>query len=85
MSSIPLSMTFVVGVSENDSDVNDSKLTGYHTFYQVLSFTAKMAVYPPITDFIYIWYNHSGNNLVTWAHTLNAVPPTQLSFINIAW
>lgn len=40
MSSIPLSMTFVVGVSENDSDVNDSKLTGYHTFYQVLSFTA---------------------------------------------
>lgn len=40
---------------------------------------------PPITDFIYIWYNHSGNNLVTWAHTLNAVPPTQLSFINIAW
>lgn len=40
MSSLPLSMTFVVGVSENDSDVNDSKLTGYHTFYQVLSFTA---------------------------------------------
>lgn len=40
MSSIPLSMTFVVGVSENDSDVNDSKLTGYHTFYQGLSFTA---------------------------------------------
>lgn len=82
MSSIPLSMTFVVGVSENESEVNDSKLTGYHTFYQVLSFTAILIL---ITDFIYIWYNHSGNNLVTWAHTLNAVPPTQLSFINIAW
>lgn len=41
MSSIPLSTTFIVGVSEkNESEVNDSKLTGYHTFYQVLSFTA---------------------------------------------
>lgn len=78
MSSIPLSMTFVVGVSENDSDVN-------RLSYILSSFEFYSHFNPPITDFIYIWYNHSGNNLVTWAHTLNAVPPTQLSFINIAW